>query len=103
MNIKEDKELEILKSGEKILQKDKNILIKEAENKYKEKQKLKKDEKKSKLKNQNKTEVNEEINKSIDNTPTYSIKKSTIYGSPNLVINICPIEFCIALPSASPV
>ena len=77
LNIDDDKELKILKSGEKILQKDKNILIKEAENKYKEKQKLKKDEKKSKLKNQNKTEVNEEINKSIDNTPTYSIKKST--------------------------
>ena len=45
LNIDDDKELKILKSGEKILQKDRNILIKEAENKYKEKQKLKKDEK----------------------------------------------------------
>ena len=78
LNIKEDKELEILKSGEKILQKDKNILIKEAENKYKEKQKSKKDEKKSKLKNiQSKTEENEEIEKSVENMPTFSNKKSS--------------------------
>ena len=47
-NVNDDKELKIIKSGEKVLQQDKNILIKEAENKYKEKQKLKKGEKKSK-------------------------------------------------------
>ena len=77
LNISDDKELKILKSGEKVLQKDKNILIKEAENKFKEKQKLKKEEKKSKLKyNYIKTEENEENNKSIENIPTYSNKKS---------------------------
>ena len=69
LDINDDKELKILKSGEKILQKDKNILIKEAENKFKEKQKLKKDEKKKlKLKNIfNKYEDREESNKSLDN------------------------------------
>ena len=78
-DINDDKELKILKSGEKILQKDKNILIKEAENKLKEKQKQKltKDEKKSKLKNyQLKLEENEDSVKSIDNLPTYQNKKS---------------------------
>ena len=78
MNINDDKELKVLKSGEKILQKDKNILIKEAENKYKEKQKLKKNEKKPKLKNiHNKTFENEEIEKSAENMPTFSNKKSS--------------------------
>ena len=79
LDINDDKELKILKSGEKILQKDKNILIKEAENKLKEKQKQKltKDEKKSKLKNyQIKLEENEDSVKSIDNLPTYQNKKS---------------------------
>lgn len=38
MNINEE-ELKLMKSGEKILQKDKNLLIKEAEDKYKQKQK----------------------------------------------------------------
>ena len=75
LNINDDKELKILKSGEKVLQKDKNILIKEAENKFKEKQKLKKEEKKSKLKyNYIKTEENEENNNYIENIPTYSNK-----------------------------
>ena len=78
VNISSDKELKILKSGEKILQKDKNILIKEAENKYKAKQKLKKEEKKSKIKNnQSKNEEKEESDKSISNIPTYTNKKVT--------------------------
>ena len=77
--VNDEKELKILKSGEKILQKDKNMLIKEAENKFKEKQKLKKDEKKSKLKNiLNKSEEIEEINNSLDNLPTYINKKHKI-------------------------
>ena len=77
LDINDEKEMRILKSGEKILQKDKNILIKEAENKLKEKQKLKKDERKSKLKsNQLKLDENEDSVKSIDNLPTYQNKKS---------------------------
>ena len=78
LDINDEKEMRILKSGEKILQKDKNILIKEAENKLKEKQKLKKDERKSKLlkSNQLKLDENEDSVKSIDNLPTYQNKKS---------------------------
>jgi len=89
LNINDEKELKILKSGEKILQKDKNILIKEAENKYKEKQKLKKDEKigknksKSKSKSKsysnihNKSEEDEESkNKKIEKLHVFSNKKT---------------------------
>ena len=75
-NISDEKELKILKSGEKVLQKDKNLLIKEAENKFKEKQKLKKGEKKNKslLKL---TEENEENNsKKTEKLNAYSNKKT---------------------------
>ena len=77
-DVNDDKELKLLKSGEKILQKDKNMLIKEAENKFKEKQKLRKEEKKPKIKNNHlKLDENEESNKSIDNIPTFTQKKSS--------------------------
>ena len=77
-DVSDDKELKLLKSGEKILQKDKIILIREAENKFKEKQKLKKEERKPKLKNNHlKLDENEENNNSIDNIPTFTQKKSS--------------------------
>ena len=75
-NINDEKELKIIKSGEKILQKDKSLLIKEAENKYKEKQKLKRREKKSKSFS-NLIEVEEEnINKKVEKMYVYSNKKT---------------------------
>ena len=76
-NINDDKELKILKSGEKILQKDKNILIKEAENKYKEKQKLKKNERDKILENSEiKSEDEEKKSKKGENLYIYSNKKT---------------------------
>ena len=78
-NIIDDNELKLKKSGEKILQKDKNILIKEAENKYKEKQKLKKGEKKSKSysnKHNKKEEENDYNIKKIEKLNAYSNKKT---------------------------
>ena len=78
-NISDDKELKIIKSGEKILQKDKNILIKEAEHKFKEKQKLKRGEKKSKSIS-NKHNKNEEdkdnLSKKAEKLHAYSNKKT---------------------------
>ena len=78
-NISDDKELKIIKSGEKILQKDKNILIKEAEHKFKEKQKLKRGEKKSKsISNiHNKSEEDEDnLSKKAEKLHAYSNKKT---------------------------
>ncbi len=78
-NVNDDKELKIIKSGEKVLQQDKNILIKEAENKYKEKQKLKKGEKKNKsmpIIHRKTEEENEENNKNLEKMKTYSNKKT---------------------------
>jgi hypothetical protein len=78
-NVNDDKELKIIKSGEKVLQQDKNILIKEAENKYKEKQKLKKGEKKNKsmsIIHKKIEEENEEINKNIEKMKAFSNKKT---------------------------
>ena len=78
-NVNDDKELKIIKSGEKVLQQDKNILIKEAENKYKEKQKLKKGEKKNKsmsIIHRKIEEENEENNKNLEKMKTFSNKKT---------------------------
>ena len=78
-NIIDDNELKLIKSGEKILQKDKNILIKEAENKYKEKQKIKKGEKKSKSvtnKHYKKEEENEYNIKKMAKLNAFSNKKT---------------------------
>ena len=78
-NVNDDKELKIIKSGEKVLQQDKNILIKEAENKYKEKQKLKKGEKKSKSMSiiyKKIEEENEENKKNLEKMKTFSNKKT---------------------------
>ena len=101
--INDDKELKILKSGEKILQKDKNILIKEAENKYKEKQKLKKDEKKSNklLKNLLKqTEEKEDSEKSLGNIPTYINKRQKKskkkLGRPRLINKMKKTKFNVS-------
>ena len=84
--INNDKEeVKIKKSGEKILQKDKNILIKEAENKFREKQKLKKVEKIGKnqskstsiIHNKNEEEEEEEIeNKKTEKIHAFSNKKT---------------------------
>ncbi len=101
--INDDKELKILKSGEKILQKDKNILIKEAENKYKERQKLKKDEKKSNklLKNLLKqTEEKEDSEKSLGNIPTYINKRQKKskkkLGRPRLINKMKKTKFNVS-------
>ena len=77
-NINDDKELKIIKSGEKILQKDKNILIKEAENKYIEKQKLKKGERRNKSMTSVRKKNNEEKenNKNSEKLHVYSNKKT---------------------------
>ena len=78
-NVNDDKELKIIKSGEKVLQQDKNILIKEAENKYKEKQKLKKGEKKNKsmsIIHKKIEEENEENNKNLERMKAFSNKKT---------------------------
>ena len=78
-NVNDDKELKIIKSGEKILQQDKNILIKEAENKYKEKQKMKRGEKKNKsmsMIHKKIEEENEENNKRLEKMKTFSNKKT---------------------------
>ena len=78
-NVNDDKELKIIKSGEKVLQQDKNILIKEAENKYKEKQKLKKGEKKNKSMSiiyKKIEEENEENKKNLEKMKTFSNKKT---------------------------
>ena len=81
-NINDDKELKILKSGEKVLQNDKYILIKEAENKFKEKQKLKKTEKKNKAISNSKNKIEEEeiINKKAEKLHAYSNKKTAKKG-----------------------
>lgn len=101
--INDDKELKILKSGEKILQKDKNILIKEAENKYKERQKLRKDEKKSNklLKNLLKqTEEKEDSEKSLGNIPTYINKRQKKskkkLGRPRLINKMKKTKFNVS-------
>lgn len=78
-NVNDDKELKIIKSGEKVLQHDKNILIKEAENKYKEKQKMKRGEKKNKSMpkiHKKNEEENEENNKNLEKMKTFSNKKT---------------------------
>jgi len=75
-NVNDDKELKIIKSGEKVLQQDKNILIKEAENKYKEKQKLKKGEKKNKSMSIIHRKIEEENNKNLEKMKTFSNKKT---------------------------
>ena len=101
--INDDKELKILKSGEKILQKDKNILIKEAENKYKERQILRKDEKKSNklLKNLLKqTEEKEDSEKSLGNIPTYINKRQKKskkkLGRPRLINKMKKTKFNVS-------
>ena len=101
--INDDKELKILKSGEKILQKDKNILIKEAENKYKERQILRKDEKKSNklLKNLLKqTEEKEDSEKSLENIPTYINKRQKKskkkLGRPRLINKMKKTKFNVS-------
>ena len=101
--INDDKELKILKSGEKILQKDKNILIKEAENKYKERQILRKDEKKSNklLKNVLKqTEEKEDSEKSLGNIPTYINKRQKKskkkLGRPRLINKMKKTKFNVS-------
>ena len=101
--INDDKELKILKSGEKILQKDKNILIKEAENKYKERQILRKDEKKSNklLKNLLKqTEEQEDSEKSLGNIPTYINKRQKKskkkLGRPRLINKMKKTKFNVS-------
>ena len=101
--INDDKELKILKSGEKILQKDKNILIKEAENKYKERQILRKDEKKSNklLKNLLKqTEEIEDSEKSLGNIPTYINKRQKKskkkLGRPRLINKMKKTKFNVS-------
>ena len=101
--INDDKELKILKSGEKILQKDKNILIKEAENKYKERQILRKDEKKSNklLKNLLKqTEEKEDSEKSLANIPTYINKRQKKskkkLGRPRLINKMKKTKFNVS-------
>ena len=101
--INDDKELKILKSGEKILQKDKNILIKEAENKYKERQILRKDEKKSNklLKNLLKqTEEKEDTEKSLGNIPTYINKRQKKskkkLGRPRLINKMKKTKFNVS-------
>ena len=77
-NVNDDKELKIIKSGEKVLQQDKNILIKEAENKYKEKQKLKKGQKKNKSMSNihKKIEEENEENKNLERMKAFSNKKT---------------------------
>ena len=101
--INDDKELKILKSGEKILQKDKNILIKEAENKYKERQILRKDEKKTNklLKNLLKqTEEKEDSEKSLGNIPTYINKRQKKskkkLGRPRLINKMKKTKFNVS-------
>ena len=101
--INDDKELKILKSGEKILQKDKNILIKEAENKYKERQILRKDEKKSNklLKNLLKQkEEKEDSEKSLGNIPTYINKRQKKskkkLGRPRLINKMKKTKFNVS-------
>ena len=101
--INDDKELKILKSGEKILQKDKNILIKEAENKYKERQILRKDEKKSNklLKNLLKQmEEKEDSEKSLENIPTYINKRQKKskkkLGRPRLINKMKKTKFNVS-------
>ena len=101
--INDDKELKILKSGEKILQKDKNILIKEAENKYKERQISRKDEKKSNklLKNLLKqTEEKEDSEKSLGNIPTYINKRQKKskkkLGRPRLINKMKKTKFNVS-------
>ena len=77
LNIEDDKELKILKSGEKILQKDKNILIKEAENKFREKQKkINKNKSKSITNIHNKSEEDEESKKKSEKLNAFSNKKT---------------------------
>ena len=77
LNIEDDKELKILKSGEKILQKDKNILIKEAENKFREKQKkINKNKSKSISNIHNKNEEDEESKKKSEKLNAFSNKKT---------------------------
>ena len=81
-NINDEKELKIIKSGEKVLQKDKNLLIEEAEMKYKEKQKLKSEKRSASVhnKNENEMEEEEEENKNLKKLNSLSNKNTAKKG-----------------------